>query len=428
MKRENKERTLIIIRELIVTQTNHWSIFGLAYGLSVMFAEAFASRRLNLLLWGLMGIGLLFNYIIRTRAKTLLTGIAFHFLSFLFMSLTGISADTNLILHAAFAFFYCLLSVVKMHGGLEQEDEAFPIPVIAILICAPFFVLTISHYENVTNLYRNLLICLFTMFFMQHYFGRYARFVRLNEHSAGFFPKSEIMGAGLKSVIIYVGISAGLFFAIANMDSLSKFGDFITSRLGYYVKLLLKKIFSGQKIEPEQAGRLDYNDFDSLTAKMHMGEVGEESLFSIIIQKIIWLLIIALALIFIYRLIKRILSLFNMKLDRPDIIVDDVVTDVRESCDTISLKPKKIKEKRFFLTPREKVRKSFKRTAREKVYRICKSGDYKQLNFKTSGECAKALDYNEMSELYDRARYSDEEITEQDAARMKKISEEILDT
>ena len=428
MKREKKEKTLIFIREVIVTQTNHWSIFGLAYGLSVMFAEVYASIRLNLILWGVMGLGLLFNYLIRTRVQKFGLGIAFHFLVLLFMAATGLTAETNLILHAAFGFFYCLLSVVKMHGGLEQEDEAFSVPVIAILICAPFFVLTISHYENVMALYRNLLICLFTMFFMQHYFGRYARFVRLNEHSAGFFPKSEIMGAGLKSVIIYVGISAGLFFGIANMDSLTKFGEFITGKLSYYVKLLLKKIFSGTKLEPEKAGRLDYNDFDSLTAKMGTGEVREESLFSIIIQKVIWVLIIALALIAIYRFIKKILALFNMKLDRADVIVDDVVMDVRESCDAVSIKKKKVREKKFFLSPREKVRKSFKRTTREKVYRICKSGDYKQLQFKTSGECSRALDYEELSKLYDRARYSDEEITEQDAARMKKISDEILES
>lgn len=428
MKQKKKEKTLILIRELIVTQTNHWSLFALAYGLSVMLSEVYSIGRLNLFCWGLMGLGLMANYLIRISQNKMGISVVLHLLTFIGMALTGFTEFEYLLLHAAFALFYCVLSIVKQAGGWEQEDESFPIPVISILICAPFFVLTISQYNDVTGTYRNLLICLFTMFFMQHYFGKYSRFVKLNEHSAGFFPKSEIMGAGLKSVIIYVGVSAGLFFAIANMDSLTEFGNFITGKISKWVKDLLKKIFGGAKLEAEKNGPLDYNDFDSLTAKMGQGEEYEESLFSIIIQKVIWALIIALILILIYKLIKKILGFFNMKLDREDVIVDELVTDVRESCDAVSLKKKKVRAKRFFLTPREKVRKYFKNTAKEKCFRICKSGDKKQLMFKTSGECSEAVDVPELSELYDRARYSDEEITEQDAERMKKIYQELTES
>lgn len=425
MKPAKKEKALIIFREIIVTQTNHWALFSLSYGLSVMLSEVYAIMRLNLLCWGLMGLGLIANYFIRIKTRRMIVSVALHLMTFIGMSLTGIMELEYLILHAGFAFFYCILSIVKQRGGLEQEDESFPIPVISILICAPFFILTIQQFDNITNIYRNLLICLFTMFFMQHYFGRYTRFVRLNEHSAGFFPKSEIMGAGLKGVIIYVGVSAGLFFAIANMDSLTEFGAFLRDKIGYYLREFLRKIFGGSEPKEEISKPLDYNDFDSLTAKLGQGDTRETSLLGVIIEKALWILVVLLILFLLYRLIKKILGFFNMKLDRPDIIVDDVVTDVRESCDAVSLKEKKVKEKRFFLTPREKVRKSFKNTAKEKCFRITRSGDKKNLKFKTSGECATAIDLPELSEIYDRARYSDHEITEADAAYMKKICDKV---
>ena len=60
------------------------------------------------------------------------------------------------------------------------------------------------------------------------------------------------------------------------------------------------------------------------------------------------------------------------------------------------------------------------------MFRICKSGDIKQLAFKTSGECSAAVKTPDISVMYDRARYSDEEITEQDAAAMKKICDELI--
>ena len=426
MKAQNKEKALTIFREIIVTQTNHWSLFALSYGLSVMLSEVYSIMRLNLICWGIMGLGLIANYFIRIKTRKMIVSVLLHMLTFIGMSLTGFTEFEYLILHAGFAFFYCVLSIVKQHGGLEQEDESFSIPVISILICVPFFILTIQQYENITTIYRNLLICLFTMFFMQHYFGRYARFVKLNEYSAGFFPKSEIMGAGLKGVIIYVGISAGAFFAIANMDSLTEFGNFIKNKLGKFIRDWLRKIFSGSEPDPKVSNPLDYNDFDSLTAKLGQGETRDVSLLGTIIEKALWLLVVFLILLLLYRLIKKILGFFNMKLDRPDIIVDDVVTDVRESCDAVSLKEKKVKEKRFFLTPREKVRRSFKNTAKEKCFRITRSGDKKALGFKTSGECASAVEVPELSELYDRARYSDYEITEADAAQMKKICDKLI--
>ena len=69
MQREKKERTLILIREVIVTQTNHWSLFALSYGLSVMLSAAYDIPRLNLLLWGVMGLGLIVNYFIRLKTR-----------------------------------------------------------------------------------------------------------------------------------------------------------------------------------------------------------------------------------------------------------------------------------------------------------------------------------------------------------------------
>ena len=428
MKQQNKEKALILFREIIVTQTNHWSLFALSYGLSVMLSEVYSIMRLSLICWGIMGLGLVLNYIIRINTRKMIVSIGLHLLTFIGMSLTGFYEFEYLLLHAGFAFFYCILSIVKQHGGLDQEDEPFPIPVISILICAPFFILTLQQYDNITNIYRNLLICLFTMFFMQHYFGRYAKFVRLNEHSAGFFPKSEIMGAGLKGVIIYVGVSAGFFFAIANMDSLTAFGEFIKGKIGYYLRELLRKIFGGGDPEPEAGQPLDYNDFDSLTAKMGQGETRDMSLIGVIIEKLLWILVVFLILFLLYKLIRKILGFFNMTLDRPDIIVDDVVTDVRESCDASSIKEKKIKEKRFFLNPREKVRRSFKNMAKDRCFRITHSGDKKMLKYKTSGECATAVNTPEISELYDRARYSDYEITEADAANMKKICDKLAES
>ena len=426
MKASTKERNLLIVREVIVTQTNHWSMFGLAYGLSVMLSEVFGVGRLSLLRWGLMGIGLLLNYVIRIRVDKTAIGILLHIPVLALMAVAALPELVMCGLHAAFALFYTLLSVSKYLSSPEQEDEPFPIAAIAMLICIPYFILIVTDYPEVTSMYRNLLICLFTMFFIQHYFGRYTRFVKLNERSAGFFPKSEIMGAGLKNVIIYVGIATGFFFAIANMDSLTAFGEFLKTKIGYYLRQFFRKIFSNAQTAPDGGDPLDYNDFDSLTTQLGQGEARQESVFWIIVEKILWVGIILLLLYGLYRMLLKILSLFNLKLDRPEIMVDEVVTDVRESCDKSGLKQEKKRKLRLFLTPAEKVRRQYKLATEDKCYRICKSGDTKRLGYYTAGECSKAVDLNEMGELYDKARYSFEETTEKDAERMKKICTDLI--
>jgi hypothetical protein len=212
------------------------------------------------------------------------------------------------------------------------------------------------------------------------------------------------------------------------MNALTEFGNFLKDKLGYWIRYIFRKIFGNKEPVEQAVERLDYNDYDSLTAKMGQFEVQEESLFSIIMQKIIWFLIIMLILYGLYRFVKKILGLFSMKLDTEGVIVDELVMDVRESCEKSSIKEKKVREKRFFLTPREKVRRFFKYTAKEKCYRICKSGDQKALGYKTSGECGNAVGVPELSALYDRARYSEEEITEQDVSEMKKIYERLTDS
>ena len=426
MTATGKEKTLTIIREIIVTQTNHWSMFGLAYGLSVMLSEVYGISRMSLIGWGLMGIGLILNYLIRTKISNVAISILLHLLVIGVMTLPALPEPVYMGLHAVFALFYAILSVTKHIWGTEIEDGSFPIPVISLLICVPFFILTFANYPEVTGMYRNLLICLFTMFFMQHYFGRYTRFVKLNEHSAGFFPKNEIMGAGLKNVIIYIGISAGVFFAIANMDSLTEFWDFITGKLSQFFKGLMKKMFSSSDAAVTESQPLDYNDFDSLTTQMGQGEYKSGSLWEVILQKVIVIVGILLILYFLYKLVMKILSLFNFKIERPDIIVDEAVIDVREDCDKKKLKSGKKRSNRLFLTPAEKVRREFKKTVKEKVFRICKSGDTERLSYRTAGECGSALNRKEMSDLYDRARYSEQEITEKDAENMKKICDEIL--
>ena len=426
MTATGKEKTLTIIREIIVTQTNHWSMFGLAYGLSVMLSEVFGIGRLSLIGWGLMGIGLILNYYIRIRIGSIALSLLLHLLVMGAMILPALPEPVYMGLHAVFALFYAVLSIIKHTGGTEKEDGNFPIPVISLLICVPFFILTLTNYPEVTGMYRNLLICLFTMFFMQHYFGRYSRFVKLNERSAGFFPKNEIMGAGLKNVIVYIGISAGVFFAIANMDSLTEFWDFISGKIGRFFKDLLKKMFSKSETAVPESQPLDYNDFDSLTTQMGQGDYEPDSFWENIMQKIIVIVGILLILYFLYKLIRKILDLFNFKLDRPDIIVDEAITDVREDVDKKSLKSSKKRSLKLFLTPAEKVRREFKKTTKEKVFRICKTGDTERLSYRTAGECASALERKELAELYDRARYSDKEITEKDALKMKDICKEII--
>ena len=188
----------------------------------------------------------------------------------------------------------------------------------------------------------------------------------------------------------------------------------------------IRKLFENAEKVPEESERLDYNDFDSLTTKLGQGELREQSVFGMIVEKVLWVLIILVILYGIYRLLKKILSLFDLKLERPGIMVDDVVTDVRESCDKVSLKDKKKRKLRLFLTPAEKVRKLYKNTTGEKCFRICRSGDKLKLGYYTAGECAKAVDLKEMGDIYDKARYSFEEVTEKDAERMKNICSDLL--
>ena len=89
-----------MIREIIVSQTNHWSMFGLAYGFSVMLSEIYGIGRLSLLGWGLMGMGLLLNYFIRLKVSKPVISILLHLLVIALMAAAALPELIYCIEHA----------------------------------------------------------------------------------------------------------------------------------------------------------------------------------------------------------------------------------------------------------------------------------------------------------------------------------------
>lgn len=94
--------------------------------------------------------------------------------------------------------------------------------------------------------------------------------------------------------------------------------------------------------------------------------------------------------------------------------------DFREKCEIVKDKDKKISGLFTALSPRERIRKLYKKKLTAATARM-DAGDKSGLGLYTAREWERKLEVNGMAELYERARYSDQEITGADVKRMKEI-------
>ena len=96
------------------------------------------------------------------------------------------------------------------------------------------------------------------------------------------------------------------------------------------------------------------------------------------------------------------------------------VFDIHEKCDMIRSVRKK--ESRFFgfLNPAERIRKLYrKRVLSAKI--LTNENALEQLSSYTARECAGKLEIPSMAKIYEKARYSKEEVTSEDVKEMKDI-------
>ena len=251
---------------------------------------------------------------------------------------------------------------------------------------------------------------------MYMFTSQYLRFLIVNESSAANIPESEIFHKGFRQTFMYMAGVVTLLVLTANVAWLS----YIVSWLGDILLKVARFLFSG-------AGRTEEEmpitmPVEQIPPDMGMlGEAGEPALIWVILEKLV---MIAGALFMVGLIVFGIVKGFQYlwKGFHKDAAKDEkkITTgiDIREAC-TIEKTKKEGNNWFSFLNNREKIRKIYRKQVLKNKTAIIGDLNTEDLGYMTAKECCDRFSAEQLKKMYEKARYSEAEITSEDVRAAK---------
>lgn len=267
-----------------------------------------------------------------------------------------------------------------------------------------------SMYIKLTFVY----LVFYTVYF---FIQRYLQFVCANEKSASNIPEQEMFISGIKQTGVFTVGGIFVLWLSLNLDWFSK----VMQKIGQWIIQVLRVLISGSEI-PESA-----EPDKVLPDKMqiHTNAMGEALIPEFVLEiiakvvSIIAFIGVITFVVFVLIAIYKFLRGHFQQVAKEKTSVLQSTGDIREQCFPLERK----KERKVFggfLNNRDKVRKLFRKAVvKQKSKIIGTASDEGQLKFITAKECCDVIKAEQLKMVYEKARYSAEEITAEDVRRAK---------
>lgn len=413
-----KNERVILLRELLVTQMNHWILFPVYAVLLIELNNMNKMSAPPIFLWLALGILPFFLYFARTRLRKFGTLAFAHFAVIGLMLLLPAEHLMIDIFYIVIGAGYVIYSGYLWAATKNRQDYKFP-----PLLTVPLFVVTlfVLHYQEHTasdTLFMTILILVLAIYFVIYYIEQYQKFLIVNNSSAGHIPASEMFRSGIGLVLGYTGIGCLVLMLVANMDWLSgilkSIKNVITSIIRLIVSLFLQNTGEGNKIvEEPMGGGADMSPMEELGESFWLWEVLEYGIIMGLFVLVVFLLI--KTIVFFIKFIKSKLGILHHDVQETS---EKTVVDIREKCDIIKSQEWKMRFPFLPQNAKERIRHLYKKRILSSRSSFSQDGKT-LLNQYTARESGRILDRKELAIIYEKARYSNMECDSEDVKRMR---------
>ncbi len=408
------------VQDFLVMAMNHLILTVLAICIIGLFKESSP----NLLLWAAMFVFPVGYYFVRGGVKKLIPFLLIHVLTPLAMLLAPMDWLLRVIM-AVMAITYSIVSA-KIRYREELADDAFLPPLgTGIFIGAVTLVENLYSKRGWEQYYLIIAILYFGLYFIEYFLGQYLFFRTVNKSSTGVIPEKAIFSAGAKQTLFFSVGSMAILFLVANIGWVSYVWSWIWKVINLMMRLLVSLLPKGEDTESTQ-GTEAPGEGDS-----GMPDFGAEPeneflriLWEIIDKLLIAAVIIGTAVLIVWvtiRIVKFLRSRFYRSRARSVTVLEGGV-DIRESCD-IEREERAVGRFGFF-DPKERIRRIFRKQVLKHKEKIVGTRSSEALGYLTAKECGQKFQEEHISpenltSLYEKARYSHEEIRAEDVKRAK---------
>ena len=407
------------VNEILTEQMNHWMLFPLA------LAVAGASRYLAgegdtmLLAWGLCSLFPLFFFLIRRTVSRLIPFVLLHLAAAALSLLIPVSFPAGKAVCVLCTLGYLLYS----HTLRLKHDEVFSyglhLPAgVGIAAFSAFFVryLEIKDWDNY---YIIALTVAIALYFISYYVEHYLDFLSVNESSAGFLPAAEMFHSGMGLVLLYTLLGTGILLLSSQFAWLSGILQPVRALLFRFLRFLL----SGKGEEPTEEIEIPIleeqgDSMEEMTLPEATGPFWLWRVLEYLAMVILAVVICALAVLSLVKLFQLIRQYLNFRLQKEHAVDEEEACDFREKCELEHNTERKRQSLFSALSPHERIRKLYKKKLLASAPLLSEE-DRNRMGIYTAKEWERKLETRGMSALYERARYSGQEMTGTDVKRMK---------
>lgn len=414
-----KQDRIMLLRELLVTQMNHWTFYPIYLAFVVILSDITKTGTPNPLYWLLSGgIPFLF-YFARTRLK-------FLWMILLHMAVIGIYImlpSENLaikLIQVSVALVYIIYSIALWAKERERKDgKVLPLLMVGISVLTMYLL----HHQNHSEWDSAVIISLIAvigLYFLNYYVEQYQNFLTVNQSSAGHIPAREMFRSGIGLVTGYTGIGIILLIFVSNVDWLLAILNVGRVVLSFLIRGL-QAFFASDDFPKEE---LAINESSDMAGDMMAGlEPGEGFWLWQVLEYIILFVFLALFVIVLIKcflsLVRWILNKLNQSNGIKQEISDDDVVDVREKCEIIRKNQRKKDFTFWNLSPADRIRHLYKKRILASQSSFAQANQPEKLNLFTARESGRIIEREEFAYLYEKARYSREECNSEDVKEMK---------
>ncbi len=406
-----KTGLLSAIENFLIIQLNQWSFFPVAFSLTLFLGSYAGCSSLSLIEWGLCGIIMYGFYLIRRYITNLAISFILH-LAVLGLVIFVFSGDVaHDVIISVSTMVFMIVSVYR-HYQKIVEDKA--ISIYFSLGIALAVVLVMNYYEirEYNSLFCYILIIMSGIYFIQLYLERFLSFVRMNADSTGYMPFKDMLKSGMLIVLGMSVFAVAVLFVIPNAEEMDEIVKGILKLPGIILAIIFG--FFGSRADNNPETKIES---ELMTRQDYLPDSPTENPAAEIISAIFLLIIFAVLLFYIIGLVRKLIRWIIAQFKKSG-TQDEGTVETRE----------KIKVERSIVFGKKgprgrsneaKVRRMFYKTIRSKSRQIIGERSVSSLNRYTSRECERALKAEGMAGIYEKARYSEEQVSDEDVAQMK---------
>ena len=415
------EKFLEYLKAFLATQLNYIP------ALCVVFALYFGILKKDPTMWkfALLAILPFGFYLIRRFVNNIILFFALHLLwaTWPFLIATNL---TEKIIFLITAVVYCAVSIYFKVTKHALEDGVLYVAMTALLaIVAYFFSASISGENKAMSI--AILAIVYVVYFVIHeYMTGYINYIRNNEVSNQSIPKKHIFKTSISALVGFTTLFVGFSMLVLRANWFSGVIDKIRALIEKFIIWLLS--FSPDAMEQawwgEGSQNVDevYQNVTHLEPKNELPPEVNEVVGNIVtIGAYIIAVVVVLALA--YAIFRAIVAAFKVKHEENEeeiVLVKEKVTKINKK-----EREKKVKENQF--SKDKKIRKMYedivwKKNLGPKPDKNEKAIVANRLSHQTPKEqCRYLLSGEAIRRMYEKARYSGQEMTKDDVRAMKEI-------